>query len=111
MVIFPVEDPAVVVALAPLILELQASSSPPPPSTTAPAPAERSSPRRLRKPGPSGCLSAAPFAPCKGFVLSGCAVWSLICHRSPLRSRRGRGTASERRRRPLRNGTQGAAAS
>src|SRR3984957_12229725 len=34
--------------LAPLILELHASSSPPPPTTAAPAPAARSSPRRLK---------------------------------------------------------------
>src|SRR5271169_661070 len=66
---------------APLMLELQASSSPPPPTTAALAPAARSRPRRLR---PSAMV-----------VLSGCAVWSLMCNRSPLRSRRGRGTASE----------------
>src|SRR5271157_349473 len=66
---------------APLMLELHASSSPPPPTTAALAPAARSRPRRLTPPA--------------GFVLSGCAVWSLMCNRSPLRSRRGRGTASE----------------
>src|SRR6202044_3246122 len=85
--------------LLPLILELHASSSPPPPTTAALAPAARSRPRRLRgvllargdepespprpprfwgDPSPQTPLEAPPA------VLSGCAVWSLICNRSPL---------------------------
>ena len=66
------------VELSPLMLELQASSRPPPPTTAALAPNARSSPRRFMNPGPSGYPSVVPFAPRKGFVLSGCAVWSLI---------------------------------
>jgi hypothetical protein len=79
IVIFPPEDPAapVLVELAPLMLELHASSRLPPPTTAALAPNARSTPRRLRNPGPS-YPSVVPFAPRKGFVLSGCAVWSLI---------------------------------
>ena len=49
---------------APLMLELQASSSPPPPTTAAPAPAARSTPRRVTpggKPLPlTGGLSGSP---------------------------------------------------
>src|SRR5271167_4050484 len=75
------EEEEEVVEEAPLMLELHASSSPPPPTTAALAPATRSKPRRL--------------TPSAGLVLSGCAVWSLMCNRSPLRSRRGRGTAYE----------------
>src|SRR5580692_1266178 len=83
--------------LAPLILELHASSSPPPPTTAAPAPAARSRPRRLRevlargdepkipaKPprswgDPSPQTPLAPLGPPPA-VLSGCAVWSLMCN-------------------------------
>src|SRR5580704_6533915 len=90
---------------APLMLELHASSSPPPPTTAAPIPATRSRPRRLTvlaggttpldPPAPGGMPSPqTPLAPL-GSVLLGCAVWSLMCNRSPLRSRRGRGTAYE----------------
>ena len=68
------------VELLPLMLELQASSSPPPPTTAALAPNARSTPRRFINPGPSGDPSEVPFAPRKGFVLSGCAVWSLIAN-------------------------------
>src|SRR5580704_9613049 len=98
--------------VAPLMLELQASSSPPPPTTAALTPATRSRPRRLTSagrgddpprsprssfwgdPSPQTPLGRdpspqTPFAPRAGIVLSGCAVWSLICNRSPLRSRRG----------------------
>src|SRR5271165_3306989 len=84
---------------APLMLELHASSSPPPPTTAALAPAARSRPRRLNSAGrgddpprpPRSWGDPSPQTP----LASGCAVWSLICNRSPLRSRRGRGTASE----------------
>src|SRR5580704_9828105 len=61
--------------LAPLMLELQAPSSPPPPTTAALTPAVRSTPRRLIGP---------PRVPDDAFVLSGCAVWSLMCNRSPF---------------------------
>src|SRR5580658_1378836 len=93
---------------APLIFELHASSSPPPPTTAAPAPAARRRPRRLRdavlargdepespaRPprfwgDPSPQTPLAPWAPLT--VLSGCAVLSLMCNRSPFRSRRGAG--------------------
>src|ERR1700745_841926 len=73
--------------LAPLMLELQASSSPPPPTTAALAPAVRSRPRRLidppRRPH-SGEDVVPPGPPGPSDVLSGCAVWSLICNRSPF---------------------------
>src|SRR5215469_5871739 len=61
----PPPDPG----LAPLIPELHACRSPPAPITATPAPAARSSPRRLIPPS--------------GLVLSDCPVWSLIRHRSP----------------------------
>jgi hypothetical protein len=57
--------PLLELELAPLMLELQASSSPPPPTTAAPAPAARRKPRRLKPPS--------------AFVLSFCALWSLMC--------------------------------
>src|SRR5437899_1596170 len=81
--------------LAPLMLELHASSSPPPPTTAAPAPAARSRPRRLRgallaggatppDPPVTGGMPS-PLAPQTPLaVLSGCAVWSLMCNRSPF---------------------------
>src|SRR5580698_2041047 len=93
LVLEPVE--VEVEAEAPLMLELQASSSPPPPTTAAPAPAARSTPRRLT---PRGDESPSP--PLAGDVLSGCAVWSLMCNLLPLRSRPKRGTASEVAPRP-----------
>src|SRR6266536_2574140 len=72
--------------LAPLMLELQASSSPPPPTTAALAPAVRSRPRLLHDPGGrppethrSWGDSIPPDPPG-----SGCAVWSLMCNRSPF---------------------------
>src|ERR1700745_1629751 len=91
--------------LAPLMLELQASSRLPPPTTTALAPAVRSRPRRLHDPGgggpppppppPLGGGGApppppppppprAPRDPPGSDVLSGRAVWSLMCNRSPF---------------------------
>src|SRR5579875_1937429 len=89
MFLVPPEDAP---GLAPLMLELHACSSPPPPTTAAPTPAARSRPRRLMPPA--------------GLVLSDCALWSLMCNRSPLRSHgcagpRGRGTpVSPRAARP-----------
>src|ERR1700678_2826201 len=80
--------------LAPLMLELQASSSPPPPTTAALAPAARSRPRRLigdsLPRGPNSWGDPSPQLPLVS-VLSLSEVWSLMCNRSPLRSRRGAG--------------------
>src|SRR5580700_5414513 len=93
--------------VAPLMLELHASSSPPPPTTAALAPAARNRPRRLKPPGSVGrgenppeppcCFprgdpsprtplgrDPSPQAPLAPGVLSGCAVWSLMCNRSPF---------------------------
>src|ERR1700704_1886300 len=75
--------------LAPLMFELQASSRPPPPTTAALAPAVRSRPRRLIGPpalSPWGDETLIPPRPPRvpddAFILSGCAVWSLMCNRS-----------------------------
>src|SRR5689334_9087609 len=76
--------------LAPLMLELQAASSPPPPTTAALAPAVRSRPRRLidppRRPHSREDVvpPGPPGPPGPSGVLSGCAVWSLMCNRSPF---------------------------
>src|SRR6266568_8937204 len=106
--------------LAPLMLELHASSSPPPPTTAAPAPAARSRLRRLsasrgddpprpprfsfwgdpspqtplgRDPSPQTPLALVGLA--LDGVPPGCAVWSLMCNRSPFEVAPRRGTASE----------------
>ncbi len=81
LLLLPLLALVVVLALEPLTPELHASSSPPPPTTAAPTPAMRSRPRLLK--------------PSSRFVLPGSAVWSLMCNRSPLRSHRRRGIASE----------------
>src|SRR4029077_20230700 len=70
--------------LAPLMLELQASSSPPPPTTAALAPAVRSRPRRLSAPPRPHRSRGDVIPPGPSDVLSGCAVWSLMCNRSPF---------------------------
>src|SRR5689334_12804562 len=70
--------------LAPLMLELQASSSPPPPTTAALAPAVRSRPRRLSDAPKPPRSRGDVVDPGPADVLSGCAVWSLMCNRSPF---------------------------
>src|SRR5271163_1233496 len=85
VVLLPVLEEEVELELAPLMLELHASSSPPPPTTAAPTPAARSMPRRLT----SASRGDDPSTPSRFWgtpspqdplaVLSGCAVWSLMC--------------------------------
>src|SRR6202034_3651983 len=71
----PIVMALVLLELAPLMPELQASSSPPAPTTAAPAPAARSRPRRLMPP--------------TGLVLFDCTVWwSFIDIDLLMRSRR-----------------------
>src|ERR1700677_87638 len=79
----PVALPPLLVAagvllLPPLRPELQAASSPLPPTTAAPAPAARSTPRRLKLASTDVC-AGAPAAP-NPVPLS---FWSLMCHLSP----------------------------
>src|SRR5215469_4003071 len=81
----PMVMPLAVPAPDPLMLVPHAASSPPKPAKAAPAPAARSSPRRLMAKGSLG--------------LSECAVWSLIRHRSPLASATGSGEALRKPRR------------